>query len=187
MRALSIALILFTTPLGAQNYYEDIPFTGYAQTCGYDIRIEATPNLSKAQIEEGGTPVIIIDPTLLAPRQGFHRTFLIAHECAHHKMKHTSRAGLAKRFTTTHGIRDQEMSADCWAAETLTRIGMMPPLMQIADQFFRRGFVSPGGGYPSGIQRSNVIRHCARIAVEEMKQKSSHGSSTPRLWHPAER
>ena len=185
MRGLSIALILLATPVAAQSF-DDVPFIGYAETCGYAIRVERTPNLSKAQIE-GDTPVIVIDPKLLQPKQGFHRTFLIAHECAHHKMKHTTRGGLAKRFTAIHGIRDQELSSDCWAAETLTRAGMLPALLQIADQFFRRGFVSPGGGYPSGIQRSNVIRHCARIAVDKMKELPRRDGTVLRTWHPAER
>ncbi len=180
MRALSIVLILLATPVAAQTY-EGATFSGYDEICGYDIRIERTAYLSEARSKAGDTPVIVIDPTLLKPKQGFHRTFLIAHECAHHKMAHTTRGGLAKRFTARNGIRDQEMSADCWAAETLTRAGLLPPLLNIADQFFRRGFVSPGGGYPSGIQRSNVIRHCARIAVEKMKDESL------RRWHPAER
>ncbi len=182
MRALCIALILIAAPAGAQTY-EGTTFAGYEDICGYDIRVETTPYLSKAQIEDGDRPVIVIDPKLLQSIQGFHRTFLIAHECAHHRMEHTTRGGLARRFTAKHGIRDQEMSADCWAAETLTRAGMLPPLLNIADQFFRRGFVSPGGGYPSGIQRSNVIRHCARIAVDRMQAEDA----VMRLWHPAER
>jgi len=185
MRALSIALILFATPVVAQDY-EGATFPGYAETCGYDIRIQRTVYLSEARSEDD-TPVIVIDPTLLKPKQGFHRTFLIAHECAHHKMAHTTRGGLAKRFTARNGIRDQEMSADCWAAETLTRAGLLPPLLNIADQFFRRGFVSPGGGYPSGIQRSNVIRHCARIAVDKMQSTPPREPRIPRQWHPAER
>lgn len=157
------------------------PFEGYAAQCGYPIIVERTVRLSQAHQDEDGNPVIILDPSLSEPRQGFHRRFLIAHECAHHRMEHTTRHGLAKRFTEQHGIRDQEMSADCWAAEVLTKAGMLPQITDIADQFWRRGFVSPGGGYPSGIQRSNMIRHCARLAVAQMRM------TIARSGHPAER
>ena len=172
--------ILLAIPAAAQPF-DALPFSSYPALCGYRIDVERTAYLSQAQIGDDGVPVIVIDPELLQARQGFHRTFLIAHECAHHRMRHTTRGGLAKRFTAEHGIRDQEMSADCWAAETLTQEGMLPALLNIADQFWRRGFISPGGGYPSGIQRSNVIRHCARIAVAKMKAKGL------RALHPAER
>ena len=184
-RALLLLLALLASPVRAAPPVGD-PFPGYDDLCGYDIRVEPTAYLSKAQIVEGD-PVIVIDPRLLHPRQGFHRTFLIAHECAHHRMRHTTRAGLAKRHTARHGIRDQEMSADCWASETLARAGMLESLLEIADQFWRRGFVSPGGGYPSGIQRSNVIRHCSRIAVEKMNDVPARKGTVLRLWHPAER
>ncbi len=175
-----VMAVFIATPVAAQTF-DDEPFPGYAHDCGYPIKIEQTANLSKAQIDADGVARIVIDPKLLQPQQGFHRTFLIAHECAHHRMRHTTRGGLAKRFNAEHGIRDQELSADCWAAETLTKVGMLPALLNIADQFWRRGFVSPGGGYPSGIQRSNVIRHCGRIAVEKMQ------AARLRIFHPAER
>ncbi len=157
------------------------PFKGYDIECGYPIVVERTNRLSQAHQDQNGNFVIILDPSLSEPRQAFHRRFLIAHECAHHRMKHTTRHGLVKRFTAQHGVRDQEMSADCWAAEMLTQAGMLPQVIDIADQFWRRGFVSPGGGYPSGIQRSNMIRHCARLAVAKMRLKMA------RLGHPAER
>jgi hypothetical protein len=34
------------------------------------------------------------------------------------------------------------------------------------DRFFKSGLYSPGGGYPSGLQRSTIIRECARIGRE---------------------
>ena len=172
--ASTLAFALLTAIPAAAQTFDEEPFPGYDRDCGYPIKIEQTAYLSKAQIDADGVARIVIDPQLLQPRQGFHRTFLIAHECAHHQMRHTTRGGLAKRYTAHHGIRDQEMSADCWAAETLTKVGMLPALLTIADQFWRRGFISPGGGYPSGIQRSNVIRHCGRIAVEKMKASGRH-------------
>lgn len=185
--AVFLGLLTFNTvPDARADTPSSTPFDGYETLCGYPIDVSRTAYLSQAHIDDSGTARITLDPELMQPRQGFHRMFLIAHECAHHKMKHTTRGGLAKRFGKLHGIRDQEMSADCWASETLTRLGMLPQVTNIADQFWRRGFVSPGGGYPSGIQRSNVIRHCARIAIEKMKAEVD-ASRRVRVWHPAER
>lgn len=134
--------------------------------CDAQIRYETTPQISKAYIDADGVRHIVLDPMLRADEQRTHRTFLIAHECAHHFLKHTSRAGLARRNTKRHAIRDQELSADCWAAEQMVARGMRDELYTLSDEFFRRGFVSPGGGYPAGIQRSNIIRHCIHLAMQ---------------------
>lgn len=162
------------------------PFDGYAALCGYPIETRPTARLSYARIDAEGRAVIVLDPRLSSPRQAEHRLFLIAHECAHHRMSHTTQAGLARRMMRRHGTRDQELSADCWAAETMTRLGMDAALRRLADQFWRRGFVDPGQGYPSGIQRSNVMRHCAALAAGKSTTKGVGASrdAAMRDHHP---
>lgn len=161
-KATGLAGVILALVAGAARAGEPEPFEGYAALCGYPILSGPTRQLSSALAGPDGVEVIVLDPMLEAPRQRFHRLFLIAHECAHHRMDHTSAAGLRDRATRRHAVRDHEMSADCWAAETLSGLGMRSELLALADQFFRRGFVSPGQGYPSGIQRANIIRHCLR-------------------------
>lgn len=160
-----------------QSPAELLPFATYKEKCDYVILRERTAHISKAEHAEDGTPRIVIDPTLDAPKQWFHRMFLIAHECAHHRMEHTTQEGIAIRLTRRNGVRDHELSADCWAAEELTRNGYVSQLLDLSDQFWRRGFVSPGQGYPSGIQRSNVIRHCAKIALNNLETAYKAGVS----------
>lgn len=140
---------------------EDEPFPGYAAECGYSIVNAATPNVSLAVIDELGRRVIILDPVLSADTEVERRRFLVAHECAHHRMDHTGIASRQARLRSAKVIRDQELSADCWAAETLARKGFERTIQIMADRFYRAGLYSPGGGYPAGIQRSTIIIHCA--------------------------
>jgi len=63
-----------------------------------------------------------------------------------------------------NGVEDQELSADCWAAEALTAADMDGDARFIVDMFYRKGLHSPGSGYPSGVQRSTMIYHCLRSA-----------------------
>jgi len=141
--------------------------------CNASVRYETNPYISKAYTDLDGSNHIVLDPSLREPDQIFHRLFLIAHECAHHELEHTSKAGLARRNTARHGVRDQELSADCWAAEHMTRLGYMKQTLSLADEFWRRGFMPPGQGYPAGIQRSNIIRHCASREAGRIDQEES--------------
>lgn len=143
----------------------DEPFDGYNALCGYEIVFRPNLFLSTAEITDEGDPLIVLDPNLLEPRQKFHRLFLIAHECAHHRLEHTTQEGLKTRSMSHNAVSDQELSADCWASEHLASVGYSKRLERIADEFYRRGFISPGQGYPAGIQRSNMIRLCAGLPL----------------------
>ena len=144
--------------------------------CDAKLRYEPTPQISKAYIDHDGTRHIVLDPILKSPEQAVHRKFLIAHECAHHELKHTTREGLARRNSLHNAVRDQELSADCRASEQLFKHDLSDELLGLADEFWRRGFVSPGQGYPSGVQRSNIIRHCLDQASQKVVPKLNHPS-----------
>lgn len=166
MRALT-ALLLAALPLAAgaappaDRLAERLPepYPGYARECGYPILFKATRHVSFARIHPRHGPVIWLDPTLSLPHQRMHRLFLIAHECAHHRLGHTTPRGLKLR-AGLNGVPDQELSADCWAAEALTRAGHERMARLIGDQMYRKGLYSPGARYPSGVQRSTMIVHC---------------------------
>jgi len=142
---------------------QDAHFPGYDDLCGYPVIIGSTPSVSEARRTRDGRPIIILDRILTRPAEARRRMFLIAHECAHHVMGHVSVVARRERAASHKVVRDQEMSADCWAAETLARAGLDPVIQTIADRFYRAGLYSPGGGYPSGVQRSTIIRECAAI------------------------
>lgn len=146
---------------GASDAWSDEPFPGYKALCGIPIVVRATPSVSLATLNRSGQPVIQIDPVLERKSERLRRTFLIAHECAHHRMGHVSDAERRKRAMSRRVVRDHEMSADCWAAETLARAGDDRAVRIMMDRFYRAGLYSPGGGYPAGIQRATIIRDCA--------------------------
>jgi hypothetical protein len=140
------------------------PYPGYNKQCGFPILFQPVRSISLARIDRRLGPIIVLDPLLAYPGQEAHRRFLIAHECAHHRLKHTSLRGLRERIIRPNGVEDQELSADCWAAEALTAADMDGDARSIVDMFYRKGLHSPGSGYPSGVQRSTMIYHCLRSA-----------------------
>ena len=144
------------------------PFPGYARKCGYPILFANVSTVSLARIHARFGKIIVLDPILTYPAQGAHRRFLIAHECAHHRLDHTAHKGLWMRRTVDKGVEDQELSADCWAAETLVAAGLGHEVRGIAEAFYRKGLHSPGSGYPSGVQRSTLIYHCMKSAYRRL-------------------
>ena len=138
------------------------PFPGYQAECGYPIVYSMTLALSEAVIDGRGRLKIVIDPSLTARVESDRLAFLLAHECAHHQMEHARLASRRARAVSDGVIRDQELSADCWAAEMLARLGHERPILLMTQRFYRAGLYSPGGGYPAGVQRASIIQQCAR-------------------------
>lgn len=154
---------------------EPEPFAGYSKACGYPILFENITTVSLARIDPRLGKIIVLDPLLTYPAQEAHRRFLIAHECAHHVLGHTSINGLRNR-TKLKGVEDQELSADCWAAEALATTEHSADAGFMVDSFYRKGLYSPGSGYPSGVQRSTMIYHCLKSA---QRRKASAERSDP--------
>lgn len=139
------------------------PFEGYDQLCGYHILEARIPQVARAMHDSRRMPVIVLDPVLRLPGQEARRMFLIAHECAHHRLKHTEDDAIRARRKSPELVRDQELSADCWAAERLVEAGEEQVVRRIMDDFFRQGSIDPGQGYPSGLQRSRLILRCSGL------------------------
>ena len=163
MRLAAVLAVLVLSGLGSVRATAAEAWPGYAAACGFPLLVASTPTVAQATRNRAGQPVIILDPVLQRQTERDRRLFMIAHECAHHRMGHVSVASRRQRKMSRAVVRDQEMSADCWAAETLARAGLDRTVRIMADRFFRSGFYSPGGGYPSGLQRSTIIRECALI------------------------
>lgn len=147
-------------PAGAAAV-EDDPFPGYSAVCGYPVRFVPTPFVAQAVLDVRGREIILLDPSLDTEEERPRMQFLVAHECAHHRMRHALPHSRRARALSTAVVRDQEMSADCFAAELLARLGLERPLHVMAQRFHRGGLYSPGGGYPAGIQRAAIIQQCA--------------------------
>ncbi len=148
------------------------PFRGYRDACGMPIFFAVTPQMSLALRDQNGRPIIVLDPRLAAEEEAPRLVFLVAHECAHHVLLHTTVSGLLGRRASTKVVLDQELSADCWAAELLGLNGHDEAWRVMSQRFTRSGLYSPGRGYPSGVQRSSIIRLCGEAGRRRRRQES---------------
>lgn len=146
------------------------PFPGYDLSCGLPVVFATTPQVALASRTADGAPVVVLDPRLTTEEETFQRAFLSAHECAHHQLGHTLPEALEARRNSQDVVRDQELSADCRAGETLAALGHLEAVVVIAERFHTSGPYSPGGGYPSGWQRALMLKECAArgLATREL-------------------
>lgn len=158
--ALALAMLLHICLVTIAHAEEPEPFAGYKELCGYQIIYWPTRQLALSHITPDERKVIILDPILRLEQEHPRRLFLTAHECAHHRMDHSSKTSVEKRVSTQGEVSRQELSADCWAAGTLVRAGHQDAIETIAMMFYQSGEASPGNGYPPGTQRALMIKRC---------------------------
>jgi len=154
MRLISLLLVTFIftgTPVRAQDM-----FVGYDSFCGVRVVVGNTDRQALALVDNAG-PYIYVDRGVMANWTA-SRLFTLAHECGHHRLGHTTPHGLIHR-TTRFGTRNQELRADCWAAEALTELGLEFDIDRAIRDHANRGHFS-AGGYPSGIERAKYIQQC---------------------------
>ena len=153
----SSAFILY--PAGMQNAYANKLYlpVGYDAFCGLPVFTGQNPQIATAEKDQFGNKIIHIDPSALANISS-SRLFTLAHECAHHKLGHTSALGEMERYHG--GTRKQELEADCWAAKQLSAYNLAGDLQfQMLTNLASGHFA--GGGYPSGNERAQNILSCA--------------------------
>lgn len=155
---LLLLITLILMPFAFQNLYaKQYVFIGYDSFCGLPIFTGQNPQIATAEKDSYGRPIIHIDPTALANLTS-SRIFTLAHECAHHKLGHTSRLGEMERYHG--GTRKQELEADCWAAKQLSKYGQFTDLQfQTLKNLADGHFIA--NGYPSGVERAQNIYSCA--------------------------
>jgi len=131
-------------------------FAGYDSFCNIPVVIGNDPQIATAQTDQNGKPIIHIDPGAIS-NWTTSRMFTLAHECAHHKLGHTSALGQSARYNG--GTAKQELEADCWAARALKDLGDWDDIKRVIIDHSLEGAIAIGG-YPSGIERANVIKRC---------------------------
>lgn len=118
----------------------------------------------RALKETDGTPAIYIDKRILSRTELVR--FMLAHECCHHSLGHLELSRHANSLDSAlQGIglgHQLELDADCCAARMLNKENDRPGLENAKQFMFRYGPKPTGQGYPSGVQRAMVIRHCAK-------------------------
>jgi hypothetical protein len=144
--------------------------------------ILALPGQARALLEPGDKPLILIDSE--QANSGAYRRFLLAHECCHHSRGHLARLAerqktreLAWQNSGAHDAgadptpmnqrifymsqRGMELDADCCAAHLLAREGDQVSLDAAVAAMAAFGAQPTGPAYPTGMQRAEMIRHCA--------------------------
>lgn len=104
----------------------------------------------------GGKQVIVFDPVVMRSLP-YSRAFTLAHECAHHLLRHTSIAGLLREG---HDFQAKELAADCMAAELLIANGEKAEALAQRDRFQSLGDTKPGPRYPSFERRAAELTRC---------------------------
>lgn len=142
------------------EYAYEEPFAGFSARCPQQIVYRSTLSISQATYNADGDAVIVLDHSLRFPAQRYEHNFLASHECAHHLLGDTVPEGIHARRTIPGAISQQELRADCWAAEFMGTLGRDQDIKQMAEGLYRRGRVSAGGGYPSGYDRAVTVQRC---------------------------
>jgi hypothetical protein len=132
-------------------------FAGYDAFCGLPVVVGRDPQTATARTDRFGQKYIHIDPGAMGNWTA-SRVFVLAHECAHHLLGHTSPLGAMERFSG--GTAKQELEADCWAARQLRRAGLDFEITRTVLQNASQGHFA-AGGYPSGRRRALNVSRCA--------------------------
>lgn len=111
-------------------------------------------NVAIAGRLKDGRPFIAYNPDALKRFHGITRIYIYYHECAHHRLGHSS------------GYRPQnrENAADCWSIRHMTRRGLLNDRrVRIIMRDVRR-FGSSDHVHLPGAQRARLIAQCYRQA-----------------------
>jgi hypothetical protein len=151
------AVVAMERPAIAQNM-----FAGYDAFCGVRVIVGRT-NRGALALRDAKGPLIYVDRGVMANWTS-SRLFTLAHECAHHKLGHSTPVGLANRMRPW-GTRKQELEADCWAVGALMKIGKKLDIVRVFKEQVGQGHMYKGS-YPTGQERAlNIIRCSKRCHV----------------------
>lgn len=160
----AICLALLATPAGAEDNAS--PSGRLIENPLCEAKTYALPNVPggvRAAMKHGEGPVIYLDERVLS--RGNLTRFLLAHECCHHSLGHVESVRNGTKPTAVRGLqnwgRQIELDADCCAARLLKKNNDRPAVENAKQFMMRYGPKPTGFGYPSGFERSMVIRHCS--------------------------
>jgi len=156
---LCAAVLLCQKPCFAQM------FAGFDQFCSLPVIVTQTGQGAVAGRDRFGNPVIYVDPGVIGNWTS-SRMFALAHECGHHMLGHSTPAGMWARNWAT---RQQELAADCWAAQQLVSVMGTQDLERQLLQFANQGPMSQGP-YPSGWERASNAAQCAGIEIQRRER-----------------
>lgn len=128
---------------------------GPAAYCEAEIIHGENPRAASS-LQKGDRRLIVIDRKRMADLPYLDR-FVIAHECGHHALAHTSVAGT---LLMGHDFAAKELAADCWAARRLAEAGEGVVATAQARVFRALGNGRSDPSYPSYAARADKIIAC---------------------------
>lgn len=164
-RKLLVVAMYFGLIMASNGVIAEI-LADYDQFCIAPIVEAQNPHGASAARDQFGNPVIYVDPEFMR-HWAMSRIFVLAHECAHHMLGHTLPQGMWFRTNQVWATRQQELNADCWAAQQLSLLGDIEGLKKVIVQFSSQGS-QPQGSHPSGAERAGTIANCAGIDLSDM-------------------
>ncbi|SDE59034.1 hypothetical protein SAMN04488071_3296 [Kordiimonas lacus] len=173
MRTLFISLFMMVL-CGQPDAFAQAMFVGYDDFCGVPVSVGNTGRGAIADRDAAGNPFIVIDPDMFSNWTN-SRLFVLAHECAHHRLGHTTNLGKMNR-SSPWGTRSQELAADCWAAKALLDRKAYFDVDRVVRNHVSKGHYS-SDGYPSGFERAQNISMCVFEADLNVRDSFYSGCS----------
>lgn len=137
-------------------------FAGYDQFCNVPVITVQNPQGASAA-NYNGNAVIFVDPSVMA-NMTLSRIFTLAHECGHFALGHTLPQGQWFRNTQVWATKEQELEADCWAAQQLVAIRDINDIQRMITIFSNQGDMAIGF-YPTGTERAVNIKTCLGLPI----------------------
>jgi len=131
-------------------------------------------NVAIAGRDRRGLPYIAYNPNALRRFHPMTRIYIYYHECAHHRLGHSS----------GHRPHTRESDADCWAIRYMVRRGLLNRASLrfiVRDTYSRRG----GGVHPAGPVRARYIQRCYSYEVQRVAMNNNRryrGRRGPRTF-----
>ena len=148
---LGAVLAFLATPVHGQEYR----LIGPAPYCNATVIEGPNPRGASSSTQTMGA-VILIDRDVLA-KMPFEFEFVLAHECGHHLLGHTSIEGMLRQ---EFQFRDKELAADCWGARMLNDAGEVDILTRQLATFRTQGDARSIPRYPTFRERAERLHEC---------------------------
>ena len=104
-----------------------------------------------------GNRIILYDPEIM-PTLPYKKEFVIAHECGHHALEHTSPLGSLREDSP---FKTKELNADCWAASALATAGRQDIIRDQIEMFLAQSEPVSGSRYPTYRERAEKLEECS--------------------------
>lgn len=162
----TIWLTQVSTPARAGRFLPEVK-NPYCSVKTYKLR--GVVELASSMTDRRGRPVIVVNAMTLRDKPNYSQ-FLLAHECCHHTLGHVAKSkqglghvGPQAFFYIGPELKRLELEADCCAVRLLRERRERAGINAGAAAMAEFGEKPTGAHYPTGLERVETIRRCARL------------------------